>query len=185
MTNRSKNIMSTKEIGFHPGARLTDPDTSHEALDDRDHSETQLRIMQDVEDNGPGTEAMILNRMGIERTSASSQISALVDGGYLENLIDPRTKKVIRLRNPGGSWAQVRGLPKHQRDTKLIGELLVRMDKERERGSRKPPLSTLGAEKSNTSGVERRRGERRKGDRRKPHLGLHESAPYPSHKDES
>jgi hypothetical protein len=162
--------MSINPIGFHPGARFTDPDTSHEALD-RDHSRTQSQILQDVKANGPGTEETILTRMGVEqRSNASSQISALVKNEHLVNLIDPRTQKKIKLRNTSGSPALVRGLPAHQKDAKLVEALLVRMDTEREEpraARRKPPLSTAGAEKANSLGTERRQRERRKGERRK------------------
>jgi DNA-binding MarR family transcriptional regulator len=161
--------MSTNEIGFHPGARLTDHETSHEAFD-RDHRRTQYQILHDVKANGPATEETILNRLGIERSSASSQISALVKSGHLVDLIDTRTTKVITLRNTSGCRARVRGLPKHQHDRTIIETLLIQMDNEKDGNSkaRKPALSSAGAEKaaSYPSG-ERRHGERRKADRRK------------------
>lgn len=161
--------MSINPIGFHPGARLTDPETSHEALDDRDHSRTQSQILHDVKLHGPGTEETILNRMGVPRTNASSQISALVDGGNLVNLIDPQTKKFIVLRNTSGKRARVRGLPAHQQDATLIQRLLVQMDTESEvvYARRKPPLSTAAAEKAAGRTPERRRAERRRVNRRK------------------
>jgi hypothetical protein len=162
--------MSINPIGFHRGARLTDPETSHEALDDRDHSHTQSQILQDVKVNGPGTEETILNRIGVEqRSNASSQISALVEGGHLANLIDPRTQKKIKLRNTSGFKALVRGLPAHQNDVTLIQRLLVQMDNESEMPTarRKPTLSTAAAAKAHMPGAERRQRERRKGDRRK------------------
>jgi DNA-binding MarR family transcriptional regulator len=157
--------MSINPIGFHPGARVTDPETSHEALDGRDHSDTQSQILQDVKANGPGTEEMILNRMGVPRTNASSQISALVESGHLVNLIDLRTQKKIKLRNTSGARALVRGLPAHQNHAALIERLLVQMDNESEAQTarQKPSLSTAGADKA----IERRRGERRRADRRK------------------
>ncbi|MGB6774898.1 MAG: hypothetical protein WBE45_11005 [Terriglobales bacterium] len=161
--------MSTKPIGFHPGARLTDPETSHEAIDDRDHTRTQSQILQDVKVNGPGSEETILNRMGVDqRSNASSQISALVRGGHLVDLIDPRTKEVIKLRNTSGFRARVCGLPAHQHNVTLIDGLLVQMDNESEMPStsrRKPTLSTAGAARANSG--EKRKGERRHSDRRK------------------
>ena len=164
IVKKGVSTMSINPIGFHPGARITDPETSHEALDDRDHTDTQSQILQDVKANGPGTEETILNRMGIPRTNASSQISALVESGHLVNLIDTRMKKVIKLRNTSGFRAQVRGLPAHQNDAALIGRLLVQTDNESEVPSarKKPSLSTASAEKA-----DRRRGERRRADRRK------------------
>ena len=87
--------MSINQIGFHPGARLTDPETSHEASDAKDHAQSQLQILQDVKVNGPGTEETILNRMGVPRTSASSEISRLVTDGHLVNLIDPRPRRKL------------------------------------------------------------------------------------------
>lgn len=163
--------MSINPIGFHPGARLTDPETSHEALDDRDHSRTQSQILQDVKTNGPGTEETILTRMGVDqRSNASSQISALVKSRHLVNLIDPRTQNKIKLRNTSGSPALVRGLPTHQNDATLIEALLIRMDRESEEpraARKKPSLGTAGAGKAIGIGTERRRGERRQRDRRK------------------
>ncbi len=162
--------MSINPIGFHPGARLTDPETSHEALDDKDHSRTQYQILQDVKANGPGTEETILNRMGVEqRSNASSQISALVQSGHLVNLIDSRTQKKIKLRNTSGARALVRGLPAHQNAVSLIAGLLVQMDNESElqTARRKPTLSTAGAEKAHSLGTERRQRERRRSERRK------------------
>ena len=159
--------MSTNPIGSHPGARLTDPETSHEAFDDKDHSRTQAQILRDVGANGPGTEETILNRMGVEqRSNASSQVSQLVKNGYLVNLTDPRTNKNIKLRNTSGSLALVRGLPAHQNDASVVDALLVRMDTEGEApraARRKPPLSTTAAAKASNPGAERRQG----GDRRK------------------
>ena len=158
--------MSINPISFHPGARLTDPETSHEALDERDHSRTQSEILQSMKIHGPGTEETILHRMGIyQRSNASSQISALVDAGYLVNLIDPRTRKKIKLRNTSGCRAMVRGLPVHQQDATLIEGFLVRMDTEGEEKTarRKPPISV----KVGTSSTERRQRERRQRDRRK------------------
>jgi hypothetical protein len=158
--------MSTNEIGFHPGARLTDPETSHEASDAKNHGRSQGEIVQNVAAYGPGTEETILNRMCVPRTSASSEISALVKGGNLVDLIDPRTQKVITLRNISGCRARVRGLPAHQQDTTLIQRLLVQMDTEGEVKAprRKPPLSTAGAEKARTlsTGIERRSGNDRR-----------------------
>lgn len=162
--------MSINPIGFHPGARLTDPETSHEALDDKDHSRTQYQILQDVKVNGPGTEETILTRMGVEqRSNASSQISALVRSGHLVDLIDPRTRKNIKLRNTSGFKALVRGLPAHQNDVTLIQSLLVQMDNESEMGTaiRKPTLHVAAAARAHVPGTERRQRERRKGDRRK------------------
>jgi DNA-binding MarR family transcriptional regulator len=162
--------MSSNEIGFHPGARVTDPETSHEAIDDRDHTLTQSQILHDVRVNGPGTEETILNRMGIERSSASSQISALVDGGHLKELIDPQTNEVIKLRNTSGFRARVRGLPEHQHNTALIQRLLIKRDQESELPRierKKPSLSTAGVAKASTHGDERRHRERRQRDRRK------------------
>lgn len=162
--------MSINQIGFHPGARLTDPETSHEASDAKDHAQSQLQILQDVKVNGPGTEETILNRMGVPRTSASSEISRLVTDGHLVNLIDPRTQKKIKLRNSSGSPAMVRGLPAHQQDASLIQSLLVQSDNELEEqraARRKPPMSTASAEKASLPSAERRRGERRRRERRR------------------
>jgi|SRR6185312_10813081 hypothetical protein len=162
--------MSTKPIGSHPGARLTDPETSHEALDDRDHTRTQSQILQDVKLNGPGTEETILKRMGVEqRSNASSQISSLVQGNHLVNLTDPRTNKKIKLRNTSGSRALVRGLPAHQKDAALIQHLLVQMDTESEgpHPARKKPSQSAHAEMTIGRKTERRRGERRQRNRRK------------------
>lgn len=136
--------MSITPIGFHPGARLTDPETSHEASDAKDHGHSQAAILQDVSANGPGTEETILNRMGVrQRSDASSEISALVKSERLVNLIDPRTQKPLKLRNTSTKRALVRGLPAHQNDTALIDSLLVRMDMENEGQSsvRKRPSS--------------------------------------------
>jgi len=122
-----------KPIGFHPGARLTDPETSHEASDSKDHGRSQESILADVKENGPGTEEKILTRIGVrQRSDASSEISALVGGGHLVNLIDPRTGKNIKLRNTSGKPAMVRGLPAHQHDKVIIDTLLVQMDTENE-----------------------------------------------------
>jgi hypothetical protein len=121
--------MST--VVFHPGARLTDPDTSHEASETKDHGRQQTAIRRDVENNGPGTEETILNRIGVrQRSDASSEISALVKSGKLVNLYDPRTGKNIKLRNTSGKRALVRGLPEHQDDKALIERLLIEMDKQ-------------------------------------------------------
>lgn len=159
-----------KPIGSHPGARLTDPETSHEASDAKDHAHSQSRIVDDVWVNGPGTEETILNRMGVERSSASSEISSLVRNGYLVELTDPRTNDVITLRNTSGCRARVRGLPAHQRDTALIQRLLVQMDTESQLprpARKKPTLNTAGAEKASSPSTERRLRERRQRDRRK------------------
>ncbi len=137
--------MSVTPIGFHPGARLTDPETSHEASDSKDHGHSQAAILQDVSANGPGTEETILTRIGVrQRSDASSEISALVKGGHLVNLIDPRTQKSIKLRNTSSKRALVRGLPAHQHDKALIDGLLVQMDTEDEGRSsvRKRPRSS-------------------------------------------
>lgn len=162
--------MSTNPVGFHPGARLTDPETSHEASAAKDHGHSQGDILQDVAGNGPGTEETILNRMGVPRTSGSSEISALVKNGHLVDLIDPRTGQVIKLRNISGYRARVRGLPTHQKDATVIKGLLVQSDNalaEQRAARRKPPMSTVDAEKVIRPGAERRLRERRKGDRRK------------------
>jgi|SRR5579862_8889198 len=137
--------MSVNPIGFHPGARLTDPETSHEASDSKDHGHSQAQILSDVKLNGPGTEEAILTRMGVrQRSDASSEISALVKGGHLVNLIDPRTNKKIKLRNTSTKRALVRGLPTHQNDKTIIDALLVRMDSQSEGTSsvKKRPRST-------------------------------------------
>lgn len=116
--------MSVNQIGFHPGARLTDPETSHEASESKDHGRSQGQILQDVSAKGPGTEEAILTRIGVQqRSDASSEISALVKGGHLVNLIDSRTKNEIKLRNTSGKRALVRGLPAHQQNTTLIQSL--------------------------------------------------------------
>jgi len=161
--------MSVLPIGYHPGARLTDPETSHEASDAKDHGHSQAEILQDVKANGPGTEETILTRMGVrQRSDASSEISALVKSEHLVNLIDPRTAKKIKLRNTSSRPALVRGLPAHQRDATLIRSLLVQMDNDGERQAAipKPTLSTVGASKASSPGAERRQGERRQGERR-------------------
>jgi len=165
--------MSINQVGFHPGARLTDPETSHEASDAKDHAQSQLQILQDVKVNGPGTEETILNRLGVPRTSASSEISRLVDDGHLVNLIDPQTKKKIRLRNRSGSPAMVRGLPAHQHDAALIQRLLVQADNELEEqraARKKPPMSTVDVGKASSPSAERRSRERRQRNRRKSNL---------------
>jgi DNA-binding MarR family transcriptional regulator len=132
-------------IGFHPGARFTDPITSHEASDSKDHGHSQAEILANVKHKGPGTEEMILTRMGVrQRSDASSEISALVKGGHLVNLIDPRTNKTIKLRNTSNKRALVRGLPAHQNDRALIEQLLVRMDSE-DATERKRPASDRSA----------------------------------------
>jgi hypothetical protein len=159
--------MSLKPIGFHPGARSTDPDTSHEASDAKDHGRAQADIIQDVDANGPGTEETILNRMGVPRTSASSQISTLVRNGYLVDIVDPRTQKKITLRNISGCRARVRGLPKHQRDTALITALQIRMDNESDGNLTVPPKPVLGTARVSGPSTERRQRERRQRERRK------------------
>jgi len=161
--------MSTNEIGFHPGARLTDPETSHEASEAKDHRRAQSQILQDVKVNGPGTEETILNRMGVPRTSASSEISRLVADEHLVSLIDPQTRKKIKLRNRSGSPAMVRGLPAHQQDASLIQSLLVQMDTESEEKAarRKPPVNAAGVGRATSLSTERRLRERRQRDRRK------------------
>jgi hypothetical protein len=160
--------MSINQVGFHPGARLTDPETSHEANDAKDHRRSQAQILQDVKVNGPGSEETILNRMGVpQRSSASSEISSLVRNGHLVELIDPRDKKVIKLRNTSGCRARVRGLPAHQKDGTLIQKLVVQMDTEldEQRAARKkPPMSTVDVGKAS---AERRKRERRQRNRRK------------------
>jgi hypothetical protein len=108
--------------------------------------------------------------MGVpQRSNASSQVSALVKSGHLVNLIDPRTQKVIKLRNTSGFPAQVRGLPAHQQDASLIQRLSIQMDTESEEKAarRKPPLSTAGVERAISLSKERRRSQRRQRDRRK------------------
>lgn len=114
---------------FHPGARTTDPSTSHEADATVDHSARQAAILADVFQNGPGTEETILTRMGFrQRSDASSEISALVEDGHLVNLIDPRTRKPLKIRNTSGKRALVRGLPAHQNNHAIMDALLVQAD---------------------------------------------------------
>jgi hypothetical protein len=126
------SVTSALPVGFHPGARDTDPITSHLASDAKDHHHSQEDILANVRAEGPGTEEMILTRMGVaQRSSASSEISALVNKSeHLVNLIDPRNQKTIKLRNTSGCKALVRGLPEHQKDFALIQRLLVQMDSE-------------------------------------------------------
>src|SRR5260370_27259431 len=121
--------MSVTPIGFHPGARLTDPETSHEASDTKDHGRSQAAILQDVSVNGPGTEEAILTRIGVrQRSDASSEISSLVKSGRLVNLIDPRTQKSVTLRNTSTKRALVRGLPAHQNDNAHIDAVLRHLE---------------------------------------------------------
>ena len=108
-------------------ARRSDPETSHEAADLKDHGKHQAAITDDVRNNGPATEETILTRIGVrQRSDASSEISALVKSGRLVNLYDPRTGRPIKLRNTSTRRALVRGLPSHQKDTALIAEFCGR-----------------------------------------------------------
>ncbi len=116
---------------FHPGARNTDPETSHEADAAVNHGARQAAIFADVFLRGPGTEETILTRMQFrQRSDASSEISTLVKSGHLINLVDPRTGKELKLRNTSGKRALVRGLPAHQKDRAIMDALLIQSDRE-------------------------------------------------------
>jgi hypothetical protein len=116
-----------------PSARAHDPETSHDAAATKDETSMWYAITEDVRANGPGTEETILERIGVEqRTNASSCFARLVQAGWIANLIDPRTRKTLKLRNKSTKFAMVRGLPEHQKDRSLIDSLCAQMDRERE-----------------------------------------------------
>jgi hypothetical protein len=113
-------------------ARHSDPDTSHMAAAHKSENSLWIAIRDDLRVNGPGTEETILNRLGLEqRSSGSSCFARMVRAGWVANLIDPVTKKHIKLRNKSGELAMVRGLPSHQAEHLLIHRLCTQMDEER------------------------------------------------------
>jgi hypothetical protein len=108
-----------------PVARKADPDTSHEAAALKDEAGLWNEIVDDLRKNGPATEEMVLNRIGLaQRSSGSSAFARMERAGWIVNLADPLGGK-LKMRNSSGRLAMVRGLPEHQGDPALVAGIMA------------------------------------------------------------
>lgn len=108
-----------------PMARKADPDTSHEAAALKDEAGLWNDIVTCLKAEGPATEEMVLNRIGLaQRSSGSSAFARMERAGWIVNLTAPGGAK-LKMRNKSGRMAMVRGLPEHQDDPVLIGSILA------------------------------------------------------------
>jgi hypothetical protein len=107
-----------EDLPFQPlpaRARVTDPETSHDAAAVKDDRWLWAAALRYVAEHGPSTEETILLGIGLEqRSSGSSTISQMVKQGALVNIIDPATGKPMRGMNTSGHTARLRGLPSQQ-----------------------------------------------------------------------